>query len=376
MMVSIIMVLAACGGNTYEIDREVSIEFEGYDEHGEAIIDVDKGLLLSNLNKELNFKNNNDMIELETVIANLEVTATPNENLKNDDAINLELLYDEDNSIKLKLTLEDPKITVKGLEVITELSQDDIFTPVELTYEGVSPFLKVVLTRDSSDETAKLFDYAMLEPKEYNRVDEGIEVTAEPKIDLLSEGYSADEADFTNTIKIPAQQRYVEKWDELNKEDQAYILEEIQEYVESKVEKMDGSYLIDDRGKIGATTSFIKELGKAKRQEAYFLFVDEDRYENLKYKSRFVPSTLRVIYKGEVTTKNSAGKGSYNNGTYEYYTVVGAEHLIVDENDELVRAELKVDRVGTHDMHKKTAENDNIMIYKEDFTVEEVKLDK
>lgn len=126
MMMCSIVLLTACGNNTYEIDREVSIEFEGYDEHGEAIINVDTGQLLSKLKEELNFKNNNDLIEFQSVISNLEVTATPNENLKNDDEIKLELSYDEDNSIKLTLTLKDPKITVKNLEPVTVLSKEDI----------------------------------------------------------------------------------------------------------------------------------------------------------------------------------------------------------------------------------------------------------
>lgn len=220
-----------------------------------------------------------------------------------------------------------------------------------------------------------MFEYAIVDPKKTYKIDEAIEVTAEPKIELLDEGYEADEADYTNTIEIPAQRRYVEKWDDLNKEDQAYVLEEFQDFVESKVDKKEGTYVIYDRGKSATVSNFVEETGESKIEEAYFLFVNEDKYEELSEDRKFVPSNMRIVYKGTVTTEVSI-LNKYSDDTYDYYTVVGTEHLIMDENDELVRAELKFKLYRDYEMHKKTVVNANINILKEDFTVDEIKLEK
>lgn len=87
----------------YEVDKEVSVAFEGYDEYGNAIVDIDKEKLFDQLREIKELKDRYEVVEFETMISNLEVEAAPNENLKNDDEIELALLYDEDNSLNMEI---------------------------------------------------------------------------------------------------------------------------------------------------------------------------------------------------------------------------------------------------------------------------------
>src|SRR5690625_1240718 len=95
----ILIILVACGKNTYEIDREVSVEFEGYDKYGKAVVNIDRDQLYSKLSEVKELKDNSEVSALQDLVEDLDVQIPPDENLKNGDDIELELLYDEDNSL-------------------------------------------------------------------------------------------------------------------------------------------------------------------------------------------------------------------------------------------------------------------------------------
>src|SRR5690625_8037939 len=115
-IIFMIVLLSACGKTTYEIDKEVSIEFEGYDEYGQAIVNLDREALFNALDEKMELKESQEVVEFESIIYDLTVQATPNENLKNGDEVEFELLYEEENSINLELKLKDTKTTVEELE--------------------------------------------------------------------------------------------------------------------------------------------------------------------------------------------------------------------------------------------------------------------
>src|SRR5690625_2173667 len=144
----------------------------------------------------MELKESQEVVEFESIIYDLTVQATPNENLKNGDEVEFELLYEEENSINLELKLKDTKTTVEELEPITTLSQEEIFSGMELEFEGISPFLTARILDNPSSEVAELFNYTIAEKRFMN--DEEIEIIAEPQSDLTSLGYKADEKDFTH----------------------------------------------------------------------------------------------------------------------------------------------------------------------------------
>ncbi|MBO0995984.1 hypothetical protein [Bacillus sp. SD088] len=88
--------------------------------------------------------------------------------------------------------------------------------------------------------------------------------------------------DFTNSIKVSSKEKYVEKWDELNEDDQKYILGEIQDLVTAKIdfEIQKGMNAILDKGKNVATGRSVEKNEQSKMEEQYFLFAKEREFEN------------------------------------------------------------------------------------------------
>lgn len=372
-MIFMLIMLSACGKTTYEIDKEISVAFEGYDEYGQAIVNLDKEGLTHELKEITDLEDRYDVVEFETIIDELKVQATPNENLKNGDEIDLELLYDEENTINLELKLKDTKITVEELEPIKALSQEEIFAGMDLKFEGFSPFLSANALENSSSDVSGLFNYTIPEKRFMN--DEELEIIAEPINDLMLSGYKADEKDFTYTIKVPTQQKYVENWDELNEEDKEYVIGEIEDTVTAKIdaEIKNGNNSILDKGKYVGTGMFIDDYDKANREEQYIFFIKEQEFDDY---SNEKPNSVRFVYKNKVTFGEAAFLDKdYVNKTKDYFSVVGAENLIVDENGELVRNELNVQTYGKTNLDKETVKNEAIYKIKDMFSVDEIEID-
>lgn len=369
-----LIILVACGKNTYEIDREVSVEFEGYDEYGKAVVNIDRDRLYSELSEVKDSKDNSEVNALHDLVEDLDVQIPPDENLKNGDDIELELLYDEDNSLNFDLKLKESKVTVENLEPITTLSQEDIFSGVELEYEGISPFLKAHIIESSSGEVTGLFNYSIPDKRFANN--EEVEIKAEPISDLISSGYEADEEDFAMTVEVPVQKKYIEEWNELNKDDQEYVLGEIHDTVTAKVDAQlqQPMYSIYDKGKNATNGNFVKERGESERNEQYFLFVKENEFENvINYNEE--PNSVRFVYQNEISTREYIYDENYSNVTKDLFSVVGASHLIIDENGDLVKNELKVGTYKNPDMDKETVKNEALYKVKDKYTMDEFDID-
>ncbi|GIN72376.1 hypothetical protein J14TS2_28510 [Bacillus sp. J14TS2] len=370
----ILILLTACGKNTYEIDKEIRVDFEGYDEYGKAQVHVDKDGLFSALNEIMKLKDRSEVVEFESLLSDLDVQVTPNENVKNGDKVDLELTYDEDNSLKLDLKLKNPKVTVEDLEPIKALSKEEIFAGIDIQYEGISPFLSAKVIENSSSEVSSLFNYSI--PEQRFKIDEEIQVTAEPKSDLLASGYKADEQDFTNSIKVSSKEKYVEKWDELNEDDQKYILGEIQDLVTAKIDSeiQKGMNAILDKGKNVATGRSVEKNEQSKMDEQYFLFAKEREFENTTFDANKAPNEVRFLYKNKVTLGEVLFNQDYSDKTKDYFSLVGASNLILDENDDLVRSELNVKKLGKTDLDKETVKNENLYNMKDKFTMDEFEI--
>lgn len=368
----IFLFLAACGKTTYEVDQEVSVEFAGYDEYGTAVLNFDKVELSNNLKTVVELKNANDSNDFESFMAGVEIQATPLEDLKNGDEIKLDLTYYEDNPLKIELKLKNSTVTVEGLESVTALSQDDIFSGIDVQFEGISPFLNVTITENSSSDVSSLFNYSIPEQRFENG--EEFEITAEPNFDLLSEGYKVDDQDLTQTIEVPTQAKYVAAWDELSEDDQKFVLDEIQDQVTANVDSQlsGGGLTIYDKGSWAFNGRYIEEIEKSKPIEQFFLHVKEnqtvDRNEEVNH--------VRIVYKNNFTVgKFTFDTDGYSNTTHDLHFVVGASNLIIDEDGSLIRNDVTVDLIGQTDIDKETVKNNTLYQLKDKYTMDEFSLD-
>lgn len=375
LMSFIVLLLAACGDKTYEIDKEVSVSFEGYNEHGEAAVFIDKDALYSALHEEGKIEKPEDMTALQALVGNLDIQAKPNENLKNDDQVELDLSYDEENSLKYNLKLKDSKVKVENLDPITTLSKEDIFAGIDIQYEGVSPFIQPVITENSSSDVSSLFNYSISE----DRLAEGdeITITAEPYDDLLNGGYQADSADYTNTVEVPKAEKYVENWKDLNEEDQDYILSEVQDVVTAQIdsELQTGSGTIFEKGKRVTRADDLDKVGKSEIVEQYFLFLKENVYKNESFNYDRIPNDVRFLYKNEIIFGEVMFNDEYSNKERDYYAVIGANNLITDEEGKLVRNKVEFKVYEESELDRETIKNEGLYKLKDTFTMDEFELE-
>lgn len=373
MLACIPMILAACGsGSTYEIDEELTVEFTGNDEYGRAVIDFDREEVTSAMKEKTKLKNREDKREFNDVIESIEIEAEPNEDLENGDEVDIDLSYDEDNSLNMSFKLKTTKMTVEDLEKMPELSQEDIFSGVDIEYEGVSPFLRAEVIENSSGEVTELFNYSV-EDQRYASEDE-IEIVAEPHSGLESLEYKVDEKDLTKKIEVPAKETYVEKWDELSEEDEKYILEEIGDTVTAKVDAEIENSTIYDKGDWAVSGRSVTQVDKATKDEQYFLFLKKNQYDKDDQDSYFADDMnngVRIIYKNKITFDDSTYDDDYDNKTKDYYSVVGASNIILDADGKLDRSELDVEVYGSSDIDKETVKNNELYNIKDKFTMDE-----
>lgn len=371
MVAIIAILLSACGQKTYEIDSEVRVAFNGYEGHGIATVHLDVDDLYSSLSQTVKIKNPNDSSILDMIVSNMEVNVSPQQDLKNGDEVELSLIYPEENDLKLKLKLKNKKVKVTDLEPIKKISQEDIFAGIDVQFEGVSPFLQAIITENSSTDISDLFSYSVTEG--YVKEGNDIEVIAEPYSELVMQGYEADEKDFTNKIKVSGQYTYAAGWDDLNADDQAYILAEIGDIVTAKIDGtiQDDFNSIYDKGDQVATGRFISKKEKSSREENSFLFIKESAFTENIFGSNNDVNSIRMIFKSKITFSDSTYNEAYTNKTKDYYSVAGVSNIILDGDGKLVREEAEFKTYGKPDIDKETVKNETIYKIKDVNTIDE-----
>ena len=161
LLISIILVccstlLGGCGQSKLNCADLITVEFSGANGHARAEVKMDysmvEAMALGDNPSEQR------MLETYGFLATLEYTVAPRENLSNGDKITIEITYNKDMAKKLGLNLTNTslKFTVKDLEEAEIL---DPFADIELDYEGVSPFAKVIIRNVSEHPLIKTLSF-------------------------------------------------------------------------------------------------------------------------------------------------------------------------------------------------------------------------
>lgn len=147
-----IPVLSGCRSDKKDGKKSAGVEvnipdyctfvFKGRNAEGKATCDFRSDDLLEALldhpDRGEFFEDNED--DLEELIESVEVSLTQKSDLSNGDTIPMEVEYDEDLAAELKIDFLNPGAVVTGLE---EPEVFDPFEEVEVTFTGVSPYIKV-----------------------------------------------------------------------------------------------------------------------------------------------------------------------------------------------------------------------------------------
>lgn len=99
----------------------------------------------------------------------VETTVTPDKNLSNGDEVTLQFAYDEAlaKELHLRVEAEETKIAVSGLAQAQEVTLDELFSNLKITYEGIAPQLMVHMENISDDAFFKRVSFLVENPQEF-----------------------------------------------------------------------------------------------------------------------------------------------------------------------------------------------------------------
>ena len=197
--------------DTIDLNEYVTVSYTGYDSAGTADV------RLRDSKKYGYF--------LESAECHL---AEKNGKLKNGDILKLTFTYDKELAKQnhLRVKTEEGEVTVSGLPEGIELSADDIFEGLHMTYEGMAAMGSVTISNESTDEFLQNITYQMIDQQDFYDLGETFRITAElDSKDALEKGYhiTAEAEELTREYPAESDQRYLTDPSEITPE----ILQEL-----------------------------------------------------------------------------------------------------------------------------------------------------
>ena len=204
------------GKTTYDLKDYLKVEYDGYEGKGEVYVSIDTSALTDKIYEDQKISLDDisslsgmpKMIQkasdIDEALRTIDVTATPNSNLKNGDEVTVTFEFDNEVAKKQKMEFigEPQTITVEGLPSLKEL---DPFAGLSVTFKGISGDGEAVF--------------------EYNGTD-----------DLLSE-YAFD-------IQGDAKQYYLKNGDEITVAVESYYDDDTAAYYGFKITKREQNYTV------------------------------------------------------------------------------------------------------------------------------------
>lgn len=103
-----------------------------------------------------------------------------NGNLKNGDVLDIRFIYDEEaaKANKFRIESDDCLVEVEGLPEGRQLTAEDLFRDIHISYEGIAPKLSVSVSNNSTDPFLQTISYRIPEQKTYYDVQDTFTVEA------------------------------------------------------------------------------------------------------------------------------------------------------------------------------------------------------
>lgn len=208
------LLLSGCGGTKVDISEYVDVSFKGIDGRATASAVITFGDL-----EDLILGEDVNNIEMIYRIAELEKSVqcelSKEEGLSNGDSVSVTIKWSEDAAEKcgIKLTGSEKTFVVSGLQ---EGKVADLFSDIEIDYNGVSPEVSVVVRNISKDSYLSTINY-MVEPS--GNVANGDEIKVIANINAAAaeqKGYIVEETEKVYTVE--GADEYISAYSEIDEE--------------------------------------------------------------------------------------------------------------------------------------------------------------
>lgn len=116
----------------------------------------------------------------------VEVNFSKSQNLTNGDEIDMTFIYSESvaKNYRLRIVAEDKHIVIRDLVDPIELSKEDFFKGVEVSFTGIAPLVTASVSCDN--EFAGIVEYTIVGDKDYYKLGENVTVKAEYDAETLA----------------------------------------------------------------------------------------------------------------------------------------------------------------------------------------------
>ena len=178
------------------------VEFSGFNEDGVATVTINDELV-DELMTSVKQEHDNSWFSSEDIEdsdyakfrQSLSFSLPRCSQLKNGDIIPVVGACDEELAKKLKIEISSKsgEKTVEGLMNVTKLSLDQVFEPLNVTFDGISPAITVSLQNTSTQPLVSKMIFEIVDAKEYYREGDVIRIHAKYTEDMCREtGYIVD----------------------------------------------------------------------------------------------------------------------------------------------------------------------------------------
>ena len=178
------MIMSACGATSYSAKEYYEPYVVGAEGNGVFKMSVNEDLKEQILNEALP-KDATELEEFqyELLLEGMEYEAEPKDNLSNGDIVKIKVKCDEKalSSIKIKFTNTEFTYTVEGLEEVKEL---DVWSDVNVTYDGIAPNGKIQIEYSGNDDFVK--NNVRYSPDKTSGLSNGDEITVKISVSSKS----------------------------------------------------------------------------------------------------------------------------------------------------------------------------------------------
>lgn len=365
-LILLMLGLLGCGPKRVDLMDIATVKYTGIDGEGKASVHMEWKEVESYLNSNVNAKKGINLLSIVTLEDSVEYSLDKKENLSNGDKIELTVTYNKKLAKDLGLNLrgKSKKIKVEGLKEAVDI---DLFSDIEVDFNGVSPFGKAEIRNTSSNSFLKSVRYEIVSDSNIKKEDT-VKVKANySTTEAEEEGYRIKET--TKEYTVDEIDEYITDVDSIDEETMAKIESHSKDLINASFAK-DNYYmyiynsLSNAAAKFNSSYSYLSTLDKSTikvnsidLEKKYFLSLKAGQSRG--YSSE-KSNKLYMVYKVNVT----------DNCFPESTTV----YVPIYFNDIIKRTSGDIDMVLTDGKMQKGYDNlDNV--YRESVTADKDKYD-
>ncbi len=154
----------------------------------------------------------------------VKVEFSQSEGLSNGDKVTMTYQYDKEVAKKLglKIKADEELVSIDGLPDAKEITYDELFKDVEVSYFGIAPEVEVTVENKSQNELLKTVTYEIQNDKTYYDVGDEVVLKAvfdEDKVTKCGYHVAGGENGYTKAYEIKDVDRYITDANELTSDD-------------------------------------------------------------------------------------------------------------------------------------------------------------